>query len=193
MIRTVMIMILGSVMIVSANILLAPSIMEDRISTEDEQELGLFPSGALIGQASCGFSNLVADLLWLRAIQYYGKHKQEDMIFDQTGHVFDVLTDLDPLFVEAYRFGALVLVGEADARQEGYALLRKGIRNNPTDGSLYFDLGFHHFLAEEYGAAAGTRRTGRGSSTRRRRCGVKSSWRLRMTRQKPPPNSPSVR
>lgn len=141
-------------MVVTANAALGPAIQAGRISTEEEEELGLFPSGLLVGPASCGFDNMVADLLWVRAIQYYGKHKQGDLIFDKTEHVFDVLTDLDPGFSEAYRFGSLVLVEDAFAKEEGFRLLRKGIRNNPRDGSLYFDLGFHHFKAKEYDKAA---------------------------------------
>ncbi len=146
--------IVGLILIVVANALVGPPIEAGRISTDEEQEMALFPSGMLLGPASCGFSNLVADLLWLRALQYYGKHRQGDLRFDKTEHIFHVLTDLDPGFAEAYRFGSIVLIEDAFARQEGVELLRKGIRNNPRDGSLYFDLGFHHFMAEEYGPAS---------------------------------------
>lgn len=154
MIGATLSLIVGLIMMVAANVVLGPPIAAGRISTAEEQEMGLFPSGTALGPASCGFRNLVADLLWLRALQYYGMHRQGDMVFDKAEHVFTVLTDLDPGFTEAYRFGSLVLLEDAAAGGAGFQLLRKGIRNNPHDGSLYFDLGFHHFMVKEYGRAA---------------------------------------
>ncbi len=154
MVRSLSAALIALGLVVGANAKIAPALQSARISTDEEEELGLFPSGLLVGPASCGFRNVVADLLWLRAIQYYGKHKQGDQLFEKAAHVFSVLTDLDPNFIGAYRFGSLVLVEDAGEKEKGFALLRKGVRKNPLDGSLYFDLGFHHFMAEDYGRAA---------------------------------------
>ncbi|MFH1680770.1 MAG: hypothetical protein ABIH26_09005, partial [Candidatus Eisenbacteria bacterium] len=125
-----------------------------RVPTTLEQELAFYPSGRMLRPLVSGFHNFVADVLWLRAIQYYGEHRKTDLVFDKAAHVFRVLTDLDPHFIEAYRFGALVVVEDARDPESGYALLRKGIRENPGQWELPFDLGFHYFLHQEYGWAA---------------------------------------
>lgn len=138
----------------SLNALLGPRIDGARRDTGLDDELALYPSGRMLSQISCGYRNVVADYLWLRAIQYYGKHRKGDRIFDKAAHVFRVLTDLDPRFVEAYRFGALVVIEDAGEPEEGYRLLRKGIRENPDAWELCFDLGFHHFLNKEHEKAA---------------------------------------
>ena len=139
---------------VGANTAIAPRIEAARIGTDLEEELALYPSGRFLSQATAGFRNVAADLLWLRAIQYYGRHKQTDMVFDKAAHVFEVLTDLDPLFLDAYRFGALVVVQDAKKPRLGYDLLRKGIRKNPESWALHFDLGFLCYLNGEYELAA---------------------------------------
>ncbi|MBN1826273.1 MAG: hypothetical protein JW958_08405 [Candidatus Eisenbacteria bacterium] len=136
------------------NATLGQRIEAARIGTDIEEELALYPSGRFLRQAVAGFRHVTADLLWLKAIQYYGKHKQTDMVFDKAAHVFDVLTDLDPQFLEAYRFGALVVVEDAKEPGRGYDLLRKGIRENPENWELHFDLGFHYYLNEDYDLAA---------------------------------------
>jgi len=139
---------------VGANAFVAPEIEKRRVATNLEEELAFYPSGELIRQVTGGFPNLVADLLWLRAIQYYGEHRKTDLVFDRAAHVFEVLTDLDPHFIEAFRFGALVVVEDAGDPERGMELLRKGIRANPDCWELFFDLGFHYFRRGDHDAAA---------------------------------------
>jgi tetratricopeptide (TPR) repeat protein len=141
-------------LVLAGNRWVAPAAGAGRACTTLDQELAFYPSGRLLRQVSGGFQSAVADLLWLRAIQYYGEHRKTDLSFDKAAHVFRVITDLDPHFVDAYRFGALVVIGDARDPEGGYALLRKGIRANPGSWELAFDLGFHHFLHEEYDRAA---------------------------------------
>jgi tetratricopeptide (TPR) repeat protein len=141
-------------LVAGENLLVAPRAAARRIATSVEQELAFYPSGRMLRQFTCGFQSLAADLLWLRAIQYYGEHRKTDLIFDKAAHVFRVLTDLDPGFVEAYRFGALVIVEDAGEPEVGFEILRKGMRENPGRWELPFDLGFHHLLRADYGRAA---------------------------------------
>ncbi len=141
-------------LLVGENAFVAPAAAARRTGTTFEQELAFYPSGRMLRQAACGFQSVLADLLWLRAIQYYGEHRKTDLVFEKAAHVFRVLTDLDPGFVEAYRFGALVVVEDARDPASGFEILRKGIRENPGSWELPFDLGFHHFQRGEYGRAA---------------------------------------
>jgi hypothetical protein len=93
-----------------------------------------------------GYDEIVADLVWLRMIQYYGHHSQGDRRFDYLGHILDVLTDLDPRFVHAYTFGALLLTDDAKNPARGLAILEKGVTHNPMDWRLPFMSGFIHYV-----------------------------------------------
>ncbi|MEO0162830.1 MAG: hypothetical protein ABIL74_11240, partial [candidate division WOR-3 bacterium] len=62
-------------------------------------ELMYFPSGLAVKALSLGFYVPLADLVWLRFIQYYGEHRMTDARFDLMHHILDILTTLDPYFV----------------------------------------------------------------------------------------------
>jgi hypothetical protein len=87
-----------------------------------------------------------SDLLWLRAVQYYGLHRETDNTFVQMEHVFDIITTLDPHFQNAYVFGGTSLCQEGRQFDAGVRLLEKGSRNNPTVWVYPFELGFVHYL-----------------------------------------------
>ncbi len=110
------------------------------------QELMYFPSGRFLKEASLGHETTVADMAWLRAIQYYGMHRQTDQEYDMAGHIFDVVTTLDPLFRNAYVFGGLVLAQDAADVEAGVGLLRKGVSNLPDDWLLPFEVGFIYYI-----------------------------------------------
>lgn len=117
-----------------------------RYSEDVVEELMYFPSGHLLEVASVGYETLVADMLWLRGIQYYGEHRRTDRSYPLAEHVFTTITDLDPRFVGAYRFGAFVLSQDVGQPVAGIGLLRKGMQHNPGQWQLPFDLGFLYFL-----------------------------------------------
>ncbi len=113
------------------------------------QELVYFPSGRFLGEISAGQRELVADLLWIRALQYYGSHRQTDRTYTWAKHLFRVITTLNPRFVEAYRFGALVLATDALDPASAFDLLKEGFHRNPNRWEIPFDLGFLYFLHHE--------------------------------------------
>jgi tetratricopeptide (TPR) repeat protein len=110
------------------------------------EELMYFPSGRFLKQAALGHDVLVADMAWLRAVQYYGEHRLTDRNYKMAGHIFDVVTTLDPLFRNAYIFGGLVLAQDAGDVEKGVELLHKGVANIPDDWLLPFELGFIYYL-----------------------------------------------
>lgn len=125
------------------------------------EELFYFPSGVFVREATVGYRNLAADAIWLEFIQYYGEHRLTDQKFLYLGHILDVLTDLDPRFLSAYTYGALLLVTDANEPSRGIALLRKGMKNNPLSWQIPFTAGFLDYIflrdydeAEKYFAQA---------------------------------------
>lgn len=117
-------------------------------------ELMYFPSGVLLKPMALGHPLTLADLLWLRAIQYYGEHRLSDNRFPHAEHIFNTITTLDPHFAEAYMFGGMVLVEEGRDKKAGLALLRRGIAWNPERWELAFETGFAYYLAARDDAQA---------------------------------------
>ena len=117
-------------------------------------ELMYFPSGMLLRPMALGHPLTLADLLWLRAIQYYGEHRLSDNRFPHARHIFNTITALDPHFAEAYMFGGMVLVEEGRDIPSGLALLRRGMAWNPERWELAFETGFAYYLAARDDAQA---------------------------------------
>lgn len=117
-----------------------------RTSAVDPAELTYFPTGPWVRVAALGRARLAADLCWLEAIQYYGKHRRADHRYDYAETLFRTLSDLDPTFENAYVFGALVLHGDANAPAAAFDLLEKGIVANSSSWRLAFERGFLAYL-----------------------------------------------
>src|SRR5215472_13290339 len=117
------------------------------------EEILYIPSAKALKRMSLGYSGVLADIYWTRAVQYYGQKLQTrrpDLRYDTLYPLLDITTDLDPHLIVAYEFGSIFLsqrppVG-AGQPDKAVALLEKGIRANPDYWRLYFDLGFIHFF-----------------------------------------------
>jgi len=110
------------------------------------EELAYYPSGVHLRQATIGHAESAADLAWLRALQYYGEHRNSDNRFERMEHVFDILTTLSPNFIPAYVFGGFALAQEGQDFPAAERLMRKGMEANPRSGELAFQLGFLYFV-----------------------------------------------
>ncbi|MBD3333925.1 MAG: hypothetical protein GF355_00230 [Candidatus Eisenbacteria bacterium] len=111
-----------------------------------EPELSAFPSGRALPLLRLGHAQLAADLAWLRAIQYYGRHRMEDQSYPHARHLFDVITGLDPEFEDAYIFGALILAEDVGRPQQAEELLTRGMAAMPQSWWLAFERGFLRML-----------------------------------------------
>lgn len=125
-----------------------------RIGRSQGEELLYFPSGLFVRQASLGYETAAADALWLRGIQYYGEHRLTDQKYVLIGHVMDIVTELDPAFVQPYSFGAFVMAQELKQPERGLELLERGMRANPENWKLAFEAGFLHYVCRRDFAAA---------------------------------------
>jgi hypothetical protein len=119
-----------------------------------EAEMQLYPSGRLLGCLSLGQPTLLADLAWLQAIQYYGKHRLEDRRYPLAEHLFNVITEIDPQFRSAYIFGALVLEEETGTLDRSRALFRRGMGANSDDWMIAFHRGFLEYLRGDVSVGA---------------------------------------
>ncbi len=120
---------------------------------------GYVPEGDDIKPMILGFDNFVADLFWLRAVQYAGGHAGA-FEFEALPEYIELVTDLDPHFEFAYVFGALVFPLSDSTIDAVPPLLQKGIERNRDVNpdalpDLYINLGFYtYFYLNEYEEAA---------------------------------------
>ncbi len=118
------------------------------------------PSAKALKRMSLGYDGLLADVYWTRAVQYFGwKHKQKSMSYPLLYPLLDITSTLDPHLDVAYRFGATFLAQEppdgAGQPERAVELIEKGIKANPDDWHLYYDLGFVYAMnMGNYNAAA---------------------------------------
>ena len=100
------------------------------------------PSGKYLRVAALGFDGLLADAIYLWSIQYYGDYDIRDR-YDYLDAIYDqVITELDPHYLDPYLVGALIMNVEARRPERALHLLDKGIRANPDQWLLAFEAGF---------------------------------------------------
>jgi tetratricopeptide (TPR) repeat protein len=112
------------------------------------------PSGKYLKPVSFGYDTLFADFIYLWSIQYYGDpgfHPRMEYL----KHTYDLITELDPHYLDAYQTGALFMFYEGRNPMAGLRLLEKGMRNNPTEWILPIEAGFYcHMNLKRYDLAA---------------------------------------
>jgi tetratricopeptide (TPR) repeat protein len=118
---------------------------QQRPVADRSAELSYLPKGKYLKVAVLGYRHLAADLIWLKAVQYFGDMKQTAGGFRWAYHATDVVTDLDPEFVMAYQAGGTILGVWSGLMDESIALLKKGMRHNPNDWRFPFLIGYDYF------------------------------------------------
>ena len=125
------------------------------------EELYVSPQAAR--RLSLGFNGLAADWYWLRTLQYVGRkvtaHKGQFQIDDlgalelhALAPLLDHATTLDPQFMAAYEYGAVVL--PAVDVESAIKLINKGIEANPRAWRLRSHLGYIHWQQGRYAEAS---------------------------------------
>src|SRR5256885_16297355 len=123
-------------------------------------EVLFIPSAKAVKRMSLGYTGLMADLYWVRAVQYFGTHHlAKAKEYDLLDPLLDITVSLDPKLEPAYRFGSIFLAQKppqgAGRPDLAVQLVERGIREIPDDWHLYFHLGFIHYIEEhDYIAAA---------------------------------------
>jgi tetratricopeptide (TPR) repeat protein len=119
------------------------------------EELLYLPNGKYLKIASLGQAPVLADAIYIWAIQYYSNYERADR-YRYVEHVFgDVIAELDPHYVDPYWMGALIMTIEARDLQAGLRLLDKGFANNPEQWVLPYLAAWESYRAGEYERAAG--------------------------------------
>ncbi len=114
------------------------------------------PSGKYLKFTAFGYSSLLADLIYLWAIQYYSDYTIPDR-FLYLEHIFSVISDLDPLYFDPYDIGSLIAAYEAKDMDLAFRILDKGLEKNRKQWIFPYLAGHYaqfvkkdHLLAREY-------------------------------------------
>jgi tetratricopeptide (TPR) repeat protein len=142
---------------------LQKSLDEVRPLESSVEDVLYLPSGNIVKTVSFGFDGILADIYWLRSVQYFGRQlldenneidwsRSSKIRLDLLYPLLDITTTLDPHYIAPYRFGAVFL---PDYNYElALKLVKKGIEHNPTNWRLYQNLGILYWKAKDYKSAS---------------------------------------
>jgi tetratricopeptide (TPR) repeat protein len=118
------------------------------------KELLYMPNGKYLKAISLGHAPLLADFVYLWAIQYYSDYNQADR-YRYVEHVFgDVIAELDPGYIDPYWLGALILTTDGQDEEAGLRLLDRGFEKNPSEWILPFLAGWECQRVGQFDRAA---------------------------------------
>ena len=109
------------------------------------EQLELLPKPEVVKLMVLGYEQIVADILWLRVIQYIGERVQTEKGWQWFIHSLDIITYLDPQFVYAYQFGGLILSVIASEPAESNHFLLRGMEIDRERWVFPFLIGYNYF------------------------------------------------
>jgi hypothetical protein len=138
------------VICLTGSVLLLRSIDQQRSEATLEDVLYI-SSPTLLKRLSLGYDGLLADVYWTRAVQYFGERlTRGSEHYDLLAPLLEITTTLDPHLLVAYEYGSNFLApklpGGAGQPLRAIKLTEFGIRNNPNEWHLYYELGFIYYM-----------------------------------------------
>lgn len=145
-------------LILSCALFMALKIISDRVPRSNVPGASIIyiPSGKYLRYATFGYSSLMADLIYIWAIQYYSDHTIPER-YDNLDHIFSIIADLDPRYLDPYEMGAIIAVYEAKDPFLAFKVLDRGLEKNPDEWIFPYQAGHYaaltlrdYELAREY-------------------------------------------
>ncbi len=155
----------GLLLLALAALIGAQVVSQQRLRTERDRlgqaaERVYAPPAGFLQAVSLGYRHALANALWFRTIDYFGRHYRSDRTYPWLAEMCDRVTDLDPSAEHVYRFAGLILPWEANDVDAGIALLEKGTRNLPHSWQIHYLLGFsYYFFRDDLERASESLRT----------------------------------
>src|SRR5260370_12525609 len=133
----------------------------DRIRPQATLDEVLYLSSPkVLERASLGYTGLMADIYWTRAVQYFGqRHYRSAQSYNLLAPLLEITTHLDPHLLVAYQFAPTFISPEPPSGpgqpDRAVQLIEYGIQNNPNEWKLYYNLGFVYYMElKDYAKAA---------------------------------------
>lgn len=102
------------------------------------------PSDSAIKKMTFGQNTLIADLLWLQTIQYYGGGDPQGK-YRQLPKLIQSIVSIDPKFTYPYSFAGLVLPNEGFV-DEAITILTEGESNLPKNWEIPYSKGTIYYI-----------------------------------------------
>jgi len=110
------------------------------------------PSGKYLKPMTFGHPSLVADIIFIWAIQYYGNPAIPGK-FEHFTHIFSIIADLDPRYIDPYEIGSLIALYDAKDLTLAIKILDMGLERNPDRWIFPFQAGHYALLAKDFDTA----------------------------------------
>ncbi len=145
-------------LILSCGIFMSLKVKTDNISRKKipGSSIIYIPSGQYLKFATFGNSSLLADLIYVWAIQYYSDYTIPDM-YEYLDHIFSIINELDPGYLDPYDIGAVIAAYEAEDLDLALKILDRGLEKNPEQWLFPYMAAHYaqmikkdHKLAQEY-------------------------------------------
>ena len=164
---------LAIMLILTCGLLMAFKIKTDNIKREKIPGASVIylPKAKYLKYATFGYDEILADLVYIWAVQYYSNYSIFNR-FQYLDHIFEVIAELDPNYVDPYDIGAMIAVQAKDIAQ-AFNILDRGLEKNPDEWLFPYMAGYYaqrfiedYKIAQDYykkameieGAPAQTRR-----------------------------------
>jgi hypothetical protein len=112
-----------------------------------QERTGLLSAVSRRPEFAFGFRNVLADIVWLQAVQVAGNRKLIPTEYDRLYALLNVEADLDPKFEMPYLLGGLVLGESTSHAQKALHVLGRGKEQYPADWRFPFYMGFTHYFS----------------------------------------------
>ncbi|AQV01250.1 hypothetical protein [Desulfococcus multivorans] len=87
--------------------------------------------------------DFLADMLWMRALYYFGQHALTDQQYPFLLNLLDMITDLSPRWGYPYIHGAIIMSDIGESTEDALYMVEKGLTHHPEDWQLWFFKGYY--------------------------------------------------
>lgn len=105
----------------------------------------ILPEGDFLKKMTLGYTNLFADLIWIRTLRYIFTHNISDKSYPELPRFFEAITSLDPNFKDMYRVGGEMIRELAKETDKSIDLLKLGQQRFPDDWTIAWELGRSYY------------------------------------------------
>jgi hypothetical protein len=127
------------------SVLVSHKVQEQYGGVHQEEKLLYIPSGKYLDPAVMGYNQFAADILWLKALSYFGSHALSDRVYTWLPNLLEAVTTLDPFWEFPFHFAGVVLSVEGKLLDEANRIVKKGMEFHPNTWQLPFYVGFNFF------------------------------------------------
>ena len=142
--------VLATLLVLNRNELLTSRTLRANDPLVESAEVLYVPSSTTMRMLCLGYDQAAADILWLRTLDYFGRHFISDRRYEWLEHLIEQVIALDPRFRRVYHWaGTNVLYGRrftnANVRMSNY-FYERALEQFPDDSEAAYRLGMNYLV-----------------------------------------------